>query len=392
MRGGSDQESLGGERPRDPGGSTVADKTMVGAPDCTEPQENMLQTQEEQSRSQRCPRQHSAVKQKPAGGLPFFARLLLRKGFDKATVALIMDAWRPSTKKLYSTYLNKWAVFCVERGINPVKPTLPQACRFLRTLADKGSGYAALNSARCSLSTILEKFEGYSFGTHPLVCWLVKGGYERNPPKPRYNHFWDVNVVFDCLKSWGANSGLTLKRLSFKLTILLLLVSSQRGQTIVHLDTEDMEVSDRVVFKMKVLLKHNRVGDPLDSLIFRPFGGCKRLCVVRALKAYLKRTATFRTYSQLLLSFARPHGPISRDTLSRWTLEMLKVSGIDTERYKGHSTRGASTSAARRLGVPLNLILRQASWKSADSFARFYDKELDKDHTRVAEALLNDAL
>ena len=73
------------------------------------------------------------------------------------------------------------------------------------------------------------------------------------------------------------------------------------------------------------------------------------------------------------------------------TTEMEK-SGISTEKYKGHSSRGAATSAARRLEVPLNLILRQASWKSADSFVRFYDKKLDEDHTLVARTLFGDAV
>ena len=234
-------------------------------------------------------------------------------------------------------------------------------------MTEGGLGYGALNAARCALSTILPSFGAQSFGNHPLVCWLVKGGYERNPPKPRYSQFWDVNIVFALLKKWGLNSALSLKLLSFKLVMLLLLVSSQRGKTIINLSVDGMEVDENIVFKMKVLLKHNRVGDPLDTLVLRPFQECKRLCVVRTLKRYLAVTETFRGHSQLLLSFARPHSPISRDTLSRWTLQVMKLAGIDTSKYKGHSTRGASTSAARRLAVPINLIMKQASWKSATS-------------------------
>ena len=304
-----------------------------------------------------------------------------------------MDAWRPSTKKLYSTYLRKWTTFCLERGINKVEPSLPQACRFLRMLADSGVGYGALNSARCALSTILPSYEGHGFGTHPLVCWLVKGGYERNPPKPRYETFWDVNKVFQKIRSWGPTTGLTFKLLSFKLVLLLLLVSSQRGQTIINLDLRDLiEEDDKVVFRMRTLLKHNRVGDPLDVLIFKKFDECKRLCVVRTLRRYLQRTEELRKHQQLLLSSVKPHGPISRDTLSRWVLKTLEISGVDTQKYKGHSTRGATTSAAKRLGVPLNVIMKQASWRSAQSFARFYDKRLDEGQASVGEALLREAI
>ena len=111
---------------------------------------------------------------------------------------------------------------------------------------------------------------------------------------------------------------------------MLLLVSSHRGQTIINLNIDDVKIDENVTFKMKVLLKHNRQGDPLDTLVLRPFPHCKRLCVVRTIKRYLNGTLGVRRNSQLLLSFVQPHGPISRDTLSRWTLKVLTLAGIDT--------------------------------------------------------------
>ena len=179
-----DRESGGGQSRRDPGGATLTNETLVGPVGGTAPSAAHIQREEEQPQANRSTRQPGVAKQKPVGGLPFVSKSLRSKGFDKSTIGLIMDAWRPSTKKLYSTYLNKWAVFCMERDINPLSPALPQACRFLRLLSERGLGYAALNSAKCALATILPQYEGHTFGTHPLVCWLVKGGYERNPPPP----------------------------------------------------------------------------------------------------------------------------------------------------------------------------------------------------------------
>ena len=273
-----------------------------------------------------------------------------------------------------------------------LKPSLPQVCRFLRQLSDAGLGYGALNAARSALSAVLPQVEGFMLGPHPLICRLVKGGYERNPPQARYTEFWDVNKVLDLFKIWGPSKNLTLKKLSLKLAMLLLLVTAQRGQTVIGLTTEGMSVEDSIIFKMKTLLKHNRLGDPLDTIILRAFPECKRLCVVHTLKCYLRRTELVRGHGQLLLSYLRPHGPISRDSLARWTITVLELAGVDTKRYKGHSTRGASASAAKRLGVPLHLILKQANWKSADLFARFYDKKLDTDPTVVGRRILQNAL
>ena len=370
----------------------LAEPTLVGQthqPGIATPQ---VQAEEEKSQRVGQPRQRSTTRQMPIGGIPILGKSLLREGFDRKTVDLMMKAWRPSTKTLYSTYIKKWLLFCYERGIKPQAASIPQACRFLRLLLEQGMGYAAVNAARCALSLILPYQNGQSFGSNHVVCWLLRGCYEANPPKPRYENFWDVNLVFSLIKKWGHNRSLSLKQLSLKLTILLLLVSSQRGQTIINLTTDNMILEeDKVVFKLKTL-KHNRVGDRLDTLVLKEFTLCRRLCVVRTVKTYLKATELVRGHSQLLLSFVRPHLPISRDTLARWTVLIMRLAGVNVDTYKGHSTRGASTSAARRLGVPLNVILKRASWRSEESFARYYNKDLDSDEGAVGQALLEDAV
>ena len=116
-------------------------------------------------------------KQMPIGGLPFFGKMLKQQGFDKETVLLIMSAWRDSTKKIYSTYLNKWAVYCIQHSITILSPTLPQACKFLRCLASQSLGYGAVNTARCALSTSLPRFGCSSFGS---PCRKIELGISRN--------------------------------------------------------------------------------------------------------------------------------------------------------------------------------------------------------------------
>ena len=49
------------------------------------------------------------------------------------------------------------------------------------------------------------------------------------------------------------------------------------------------------------------------------------------------------------------------------------MAGIDTNQFKGHSTRAASTSKAAEKGVSISYILKQAHW-SQESFQKFYNK------------------
>ena len=319
-------------------------------------------------------------------------RKLSLNGYDKDTITLIMDAWHPSTRKVYGMYLKKWLLFCVLKKVSVMKLSVQQVCAFLRQLSSEGKSYGALNTARSALATFLPAMEGHPMGKHPVICWLLKGAYERNPSAPKYTKFWDIKKVFSMLKNWGRNKELSLKDLTLKLTILLLLVTSQRGQTILSLSLKGLDLEEVAVFRLDELLKHNRSGDALSTIVLKPFDQCYRLCVVRALKAYIKRTEELRKgEEQLLISYVPPHKAISRDTLARWTLRALSLAGIDVQKYKGHSTRGASTSAAKRLGASMNLILCQAGWRNVDSFAKFYNKELDQDPQTVGQLLLRNA-
>lgn len=314
--------------------------------------------------------------------LPYLSNSLKNFDIDSKTLEYLQEAWRPSTKKVYSSHLKRWSFWAFNNKVRVLNPGVKQILKFLREYFETGVGYGAINAARCALSVILPKIDGRTVGENYLVRWLCKSFYERRPPQPRYANFWSVEKVLRWILTLQSNSKLSWKILSYKLVILLLLVSSQRGQTILALLISRMNFTkDSVTFRMKTLLKHNSLGQPLDSITFYNYPKDKRLCVVRTLKSYIERTKGTRRDDQLLLSYIGPHGPISRATLARWTISALELSGVNTEAYKGHSTRGAAASAAKALGASLNAIMRNASWKDSKSFARHYHKSLESPDT-----------
>lgn len=63
----------------------------------------------------------------------------------------------------------------------------------------------------------------------------------------------------------------------------------------------------------------------------------------------------------MLISYANPHGPVSRDSVARWIKQSMKSAGIDTSVFKSHSTRSASTSAAKVADVPIEDIMATAN-------------------------------
>ena len=103
-----------------------------------------------------------------------------------------------------------------------------------------------------------------------------------------------------------------------------------------------------------------RGGAHVDKLIVCAYPVDRRLCPVLYIKEYLKRTKLLRQSDQFFVQCTKPYKGVSRDTIRRWTKQVLRLSGVDTVRFKAHSTRAAATSLADFRHVPMDTILKFA--------------------------------
>ena len=69
-----------------------------------------------------------------------------------------------------------------------------------------------------------------------MVKQLFKGVYNSRSQQQWYTCTWDVNLVLEYITQLGENKDLSLKQLSFKLLILMSLVSASRVSELQALD------------------------------------------------------------------------------------------------------------------------------------------------------------
>ena len=93
---------------------------------------------------------------------------------------------------------------------------------------------------------------------------------------------------------------------------------------------------------------------------------------------YLQITNPLRSEktTQFLISFIRPYNPVSVNRVSRWLKKFLRLSGIDTSIFTRHSTRAASASKAKQVGLSLPEILERGQWTNKTAFETFYNKPI----------------
>lgn len=92
--------------------------------------------------------------------------------------------------------------------------------------------------------------------------------------------------------------------------------------------------------------------------------------------------------SKLLISFIKPHKNASKDTISRWIKSVLHMSGVDTEIFTAGRVRPAAASKAKAMAVPVAHIMAKAGWARVTTFAKYYDKIINRDTDQFQEAVL----
>ena len=301
-------------------------------------------------------------------------------GIPDNVTEILLSASRPSTRKTYQSAWRRWSGWCVKRKTDPLSAPLTDILLYLTEYFNSGAAYRSVNVARSAISTSHTKLNGLPVGQNPLVIQLLKGMFNNRPPKPRYSHTWEVSLVTTYLASLGSNRSLSLKQLSWKLAMLFSLTCPERVSALTKLDLRHCRIlPDGVEFILSSPRKRG-TADQLPKAFFARFPSNSKLCPVETLRCYLKATRSVRPAipsskpDPLFISYVKPHKPISAPSLARWLRSLLKASGVNSDIFKAHSVRGASTTAAANSNVPLSEILKMADWSSPSTFQKFYYK------------------
>ena len=254
-----------------------------------------------------------------------------------------------------------------------LRPVINDVLEFLLMLYKDNLSYSCINTARSALSCFIV-IDNIDVGKHPLVTRFMKGIFQTRPTKSRYSEIWDVNVVLDYMRHMNVNDELSLKMLTLKTVTLVALISSQRAQSIHNICLSNMRVDDdKYVFHLG-RIKQSRPCVKSFFMTLEKYPNEGKLCVYETLSDYLRRTENIRNDSdKVFISYLKPHKEVCKSTISRWIKTFLGIAGIDITMFSAHSTRAASSSAAKASGVPVGEILRKAGWSSEKTFSKFYD-------------------
>ena len=182
--------------------------------------------------------------------------------------------------------------------------------------------------------------------------------------------------MLNYIDTLGDNQTLSLKHLSWKVTMLLALSRPSRSADLSKLDISKWVYKpDGVCFYPSTMAKQSRSTSQITNFFFPSLPGGSRLCPVSTLKEYESRIQPLREReTKLLVAIIKPHKAVSSSTVARWLKPYWKFQALI---LGAHSVRGASSSAAASAGISTSDILKAAGWSPESTFQRFYYRPTD---------------
>lgn len=301
---------------------------------------------------------------------------MIRRGVPLTSLEIMMASLAPKTLRQYSSSIQSWWSYCMINNLNIFEANSYSVMSFLTQKFNEGASYSSLNTHRSALSIIL----GTNVTLNDIINRFMKGAYRLSPPTPKYDSTWDTNVVLSYLSNMYPYETISLSNMAYKTCTLLCIASAQRLQTISLIKLPNIVFKeDAIVIKITDLIKTSRPGtcQPLISLPF--IRENPSICPALALKTYIERTRDLRKNNEhLFVGIRKPHNKVGTQTLSHWVKKVLQDSGIDISIFGAHSTRSASTSAAHRSGVNLEVVRKAAGWSdSSNVFLKYYCREVE---------------
>ena len=320
--------------------------------------------------------------------LETFRSRLRKAGFQGEAVDLAARSRRVSTIRTYDARLGGFYAWARRKAIDPLEATLKQVADFLMHLYHKGLQVSTIRHYRSAIGAVHSGFtDGSKVGDNEFIRSLLKGMFNARPPQRRLAPAWSINEVLVSLAKapYEPMESISLDLLTSKTAFLVAAASGRRRSFIHALTTQEgfLRFTSRGVTMLPnpAFLSKNQTAEFTPEPLFLPrltetsmTREDKFWCPVRALSWYLKRTSHLRSLGsdQLFILTRSPHGPASKSVISRWISNLIKSTVRSPEGVRTHDIRGQAASKAWFSRVPLEDILKAASWKTPSTFVSCY--------------------
>ena len=293
------------------------------------------------------------------------------KALQEETLLNLQSSKANNTVRAYKSDFNDFGLFCAQNGFKSLPSEPKIVSLYLTYLSTKDIKMSTLKRRLVSIG-VIHKLKGHYLDTkHPLIIENImgikrrKGSVQKGKKPLLINNLKQIINVIDKVKNEE------IKKLRDRSIILIGFSGGFRRNEIVSLDYEDL---DFVPEGLKVSLKRSKTDQFGEGLVKGlPYFDNSQYCPVVSIKNWIEISKInsgplFRRFTKgSKLSDSR----LSDQTVALLIKDYLKIAGIESSYYSGHSLRSGFATSAAESGAEERSIMAMTGHKSTEMVRRY---------------------
>ncbi|KAM9997148.1 hypothetical protein ACTFIZ_007942 [Dictyostelium cf. discoideum] len=291
-------------------------------------------------------------------------------------VKSIIGTQNSGTSELYTRFIN----FCTLNSLDTSNITLVVFMDYLTHLfkIKPQLAFSTINNHRSMLNQLLLLTNQTDIVNDPFITRIMTGIHKLRPSSAKYKEIWDTNKVLKYLSTIKVLPKFIYTALLNKTLVLCKMFGLARSSDLVKWSFKGLNITTDSIRGPVINAKEQRKDGVLSILELTSLDDTySQVCPVRHLTTYLKSTKERRKKHQSDSVFINNYGtPLHVNQINEVVLSTLSKSGIDTTKFKSHSTHSAMASLLLSNNVPFHVVKKMGRWKSNDTVDTSYDKRI----------------
>jgi len=293
------------------------------------------------------------------------------KGLQQETLLNLQNSKANNTVRAYKSDFNDFGLFCSKNGFRSLPSEPKIVSLYLTYLSTKDLKMSTLKRRLVSIA-VIHKLKGHYLDTkHPSIIENMmgikrrKGSIQKGKKPLLINNLKNIINVIDKEKIEE------IKKLRDRSIILIGFSGGFRRNEIVTLDYEDL---DFVQEGLKIRVKRSKTDQFGEGIIKGlPYFDNSQYCPVVSIRKWLEisKINTGPIFRRFTKGSKLSENRLSDQTVALLIKDYLKIAGIESRNYSGHSLRSGFATSAAESGAEERSIMAMTGHKSTEMVRRY---------------------
>jgi len=293
------------------------------------------------------------------------------KALKEETLLNLQNSKSNNTVRAYKSDFNDFGLFCAKNGFKSLPSEPKIVSLYLTYLSTKEVKMSTLKRRLVSIG-VIHKLKGHYLDTkHPSIIENIMGIKRRKGSIQKGKKPLLINNLKIIINVIDKEKNEEIKKLRDRSIILIGFAGGFRRNEIVSLDYEDL---DFVQEGLKISLKRSKTDQFGEgSVKGLPYFDNSEYCPVVSIRKWIEvsKINSGPLFRRFIKGSKLSDNRLSDQTIALLIKDYLKIAGIESRHYSGHSLRSGFATSAAESGAEERSIMAMTGHKSTEMVRRY---------------------